>query len=196
MPRIVDHAERREKIAAIVAGLLADLGVENTTIRKISHQSGLSRGLIEHYFTCKEEMISFAVKWINEQTLARVVQEISHLKGLAALRRLTELTLPLTEQSRREWKVRLQFWGLAVVNKKHQIEQTKRIAVVEELFIKHLKEAQEIGEINAQANLELIAHSLLHRTYGLSCNAILRSGYFTAERQLLALDHIMQEIAN
>ena len=66
--------------------------------------------------------------------------------------------------------------------------------MAENIYLKYLKEAQELGEIPADANLERIAHNLLHRIYGLSCNAILRPSYFTRQRQLEALDYVMREI--
>jgi len=194
MPKIVDHEQRREHIARIVADMLATVGVENTTIREISRKSGYSRGFIEHYFHSKEELISDALKWINEQSLDRLQKQVGELKGLAALRAINEVTLPLNDQTRQEWKVRMQFWGLAVVNAKHKKEQTRRIELAEQIYIKYLKEAQEIGELPPEANLERIAHNLLHRIYGLCCNAILRPNYFTKQRQLDALDYVMGEI--
>ncbi len=194
MPKIVDHEERREHIAQIVAEMLATVGVENTTIREISRQSGYSRGFIEHYFHSKEELITDALKWINEKSMERVEKKLKSLNGLAALRALNEVTLPINDQTRREWKVRMQFWGLAVVNPQHKKEQTKRIHLAEKIYLKYLEEARQLGEISADADLELIAQNLLHRIYGLSCNAILRPNYFTRQKQLEALDYVMDEI--
>jgi AcrR family transcriptional regulator len=194
MPKIVDHEARREHIAQIVADMLATVGVEQTTIREISRQSGYSRGFIEHYFHSKEELISDALKWINEKSLERIEKRLTNLHGLGALRALNEVTLPLNEQTRREWKVRMQFWGLAAVNPKHKKEQTRRIHLAEKIYLKYLEEAQQMGEIEAGVDLTPMAHSLLHRIYGLSCNAILRPNYFTRKVQLQALDHVMSEI--
>lgn len=194
MPKIVDHEQRREHIAEIVADMLANVGVENTTIREISRKSGYSRGFIEHYFHSKEELISDALKWINEKSLDRMEKKIKDLKGLEALRAINEVTLPMTDQTRQEWKVRMQFWGLAVVNTQHKKEQTRRIELAEQIYLKYLREAQELGEISADANLERLAQNLLHRIYGLCCNAILRPNFFTRQRQIEALDYVMSEV--
>lgn len=195
MPKIVDHKERREKIIEIVADMLATVGVENTTIREISRQSGFSRGFIEHYFQNKEEMVSGAVNWINRQAMRRAEQNLNALKGLAALRALIEATLPITEQAKKEWKVRMQFWGLAAVNPELKKEQSKRIAIVEKMCLQHLHEGQALGEVADDVELLPIAQNILHRAYGLSCNSILRPGHFTAKRQLQALDDIMAGIS-
>ena len=116
------------------------------------------------------------------------------LKGLAALRSLIKETLPNTEQTRREWHIRMQFWGLSTVDEALQREQSRRIHIVEKMIIKFLQEARDLGEIRSDINMQAAADSMLHRAYGLSCNAVLRSDYFTPQRQLKALDYIMNEL--
>lgn len=193
MPKIVDHDERREKIVEIVAEMLATVGAERTTIREIARQSGYSRGFIEHYFHNKEELISKTIRWINERSLQRAEKALEGKRGLEALRTFSELSLPLTPEVRNEWKIRMQFWGMAAVSDEHRKEQSKRIHVSEKIIMEFLQQGQEAGEVEAGIDLEPLAHSLLHRLYGLGCNAILRPSYFTRQRQQRALDHIMTE---
>lgn len=193
MPKIVDHDERRERIVEIVADMLATVGAERTTIREIARQSGYSRGFIEHYFHNKEELISNTIRWINERSLQRAEKALDGKKGLEALRIFCELSLPVTPEVRNEWKIRMQFWGMAAVSDEHRREQSKRIHLSEKIMLGYLEQAQEMGEIAPDVDLLPPAHSLLHRLYGLGCNAILRPGYFTRQRQMKALDYIMQE---
>lgn len=193
MPKIVDHDERREKIIEIVAGMLATVGAERTTIREIARQSGYSRGFIEHYFHNKEELISKTIRWINERSLARAETALDGKRGLAALHTFCEVSLPLTPEVRDEWKIRMQFWGMAAVSDEHRREQSKRMHASEKIITNYLEQAQEAGEIEAGIDLEPLAHSLLHRLYGLGCNTILRPAYFTRQRQATALDYIMRE---
>jgi AcrR family transcriptional regulator len=193
MPKIVNHDERRERIVEIVAEMLATVGAEKTTIREIARQSGYSRGFIEHYFHNKEELITKTIRWINERSLARADAALKGKSGLAALKVFSELSLPLTPQVRNEWKIRMQFWGMAAVSDEHRREQSKRMHVSEKILLGYLQEAQASGELEQGIDLLPLAHSLLHRLYGLGCNAILRPTYFTRQRQLLALDYIMAE---
>ena len=120
MPKIVDHDERRERIVEIVAEMLATVGAEKTTIREIARQSGYSRGFIEHYFHNKEELITKTIRWINERSLARADAALAGKTGLAALKVFCELSLPVTPQVRNEWKIRMQFWGMAAVSDEHE----------------------------------------------------------------------------
>jgi len=87
----------------------------------------------------------------------------------------------------------MQFWGMAVVSDEHRKEQSKRMHVSEKIILGYLAEAQELGEVAKGIDLLPLAHSLLHRLYGLGCNSILRPTYFTRARQLQALDHIMKQ---
>ena len=193
MPKIVDHDERRERIVEIVAEMLATVGAEKTTIREIARQSGYSRGFIEHYFHNKDELITKTIRWINERSLARADAALNGKTGLSALKIFCELSLPLTQDVRNEWKIRMQFWGMAAVSDEHRREQSKRIHVAEKILMGYLEEAQANGELEAGIELLPLAHSLLHRLNGLGCNAILRPTYFTRQRQLQALDYIMAE---
>jgi AcrR family transcriptional regulator len=193
MPKIVDHDERRERIVEIVAEMLATVGAEKTTIREIARQSGYSRGFIEHYFHNKEELITKTIRWINERSLARADVALEGKSGLGALKIFSELSLPMNLEVRNEWKIRMQFWGMAAVSDEHRREQSKRIHVSEKIILRYLEQAQELGEIDSGVDLLPLAHSLLHRLYGLGCNAILRPTYFTRQRQMQALEHIMAE---
>jgi len=193
MPKIVDHDERREKRIEIVAAMLANVGAERTTIREIARQSGYSRGFIEHYFHNKEELITKTIRWINERSLERAEQALDGKRGLAALRKFCEVSLPLTPEVRDEWKIRMQFWGMAAVSDEHRREQSKRMHASEKIILNYLQQAQEAREIEPGIDLEPMTHSLLHRLYGLGCNSILRPAYFTRQRQQFALDYIMRE---
>lgn len=193
MPKIVDHDERRERIVEIVADMLATVGAEKTTIREIARQSGYSRGFIEHYFHNKEELITKTIRWINERSLERADAALEGKTGLEALKIFSELSLPMSAEVRNEWKVRMQFWGMAAVSDEHRREQSKRIHVAEKIILGYLLQAQESGELADSIDLLPLAHSLLHRLYGLGCNTILRPTYFTRQRQMQALDHIMAE---
>ena len=195
MPKIVDHDERRERIVEIVADMLATVGAEKTTIREIARQSGYSRGFIEHYFHNKEELITKTIRWINERSLKRAAAALNGKTGLAALKTFSELSLPLTPEVRNEWKIRMQFWGMAAVSDEHRREQSKRIHLSEKIIVGYLEEAQENGELAAGIDLMPLAQSIVHRLNGLGCNAILRPAYFTKQRQLQALDYVMDECA-
>ena len=86
MPKIVDHEKRRAEIAETAANLIARGGLESATVREIANASGYSKGIVEHYFDGKSELISAALAWANEQYFERADVATKGKRGLAALR--------------------------------------------------------------------------------------------------------------
>lgn len=51
---------RRDSLVAATLRVVATEGIENTTIAKICEAAGVSRGLANHYFQSKEELLLIA----------------------------------------------------------------------------------------------------------------------------------------
>ena len=187
MPKVVDHEARRDELSAIVAGLIASGGLEAATIREIARSSGYSKGVVEHYFDDKDELISGALDWVNRCYEQRLNRATRGLAGLPALRKMVEATLPLTERVRDEWKVRLVFWAAAAIDPTLRRQQSTRLDHAIERYEAHLRSAAERGEINEIGNYPMAARHLLNITTGI-CTAALH------QRQRYTKDFLMQEI--
>jgi AcrR family transcriptional regulator len=174
MPRIVDHEQRRAEIAETAAGLIAEGGLEAATIREIARHSGYSKGIIEHYFDGKSELIDAALGWANERYLDRASRATAGLQGLAALRARLRATVPSDPALRMEWKIRLLFWSMAAIDPVLQKQQAGRTRDAVAHFAADLLVAQELGEIPSSVSVEVLARRILFSASGLSC-AILHS---------------------
>lgn len=172
MPRIVDHQQRRNALAEVAALLIAEVGLEKTTIRNIARKSGYSKGIIEHYFDGKDDLIASALNWLNQRYTQRVTDEIGTRQGLAALRIRLEQTLPLSEHSIQEWKVRLRFWSLAAIDPRFQKEQSRRWQAARDAFTSDLEHARMQGVLPSTITPEQAADHLLFLTTGLSAAAL------------------------
>jgi len=174
MPRVVDHEQRRAEIAEVAARLIAEGGLEAATIREIARRSGHSKGIVEHYFDGKEELIDAALAWANERYLERAAAATTGIRGLAALRARLGATIPATAALKAEWRIRLLFWSLAAIDPQLRRQQAARTRDAVESFRADLADAQELGEIPATAPVERLARHVLFSAAGLSC-AILHS---------------------
>lgn len=183
MPKIVDHQQRRDVLAEVAAITIANIGLENTTIREIARQSGYSKGIIEHYFDSKEDLIASALAWLNRRYQLRVAEKIGQRQGLAALRIRLEQTLPLCEQSVQEWKVRLRFWSLAAINARFQTVQSSRWQAARDAFASDLRNAQKLGEVSPDLQPVEATDQILFFTSGISA-AALHSPDSVSQRQL------------
>ncbi|MGK4585770.1 TetR/AcrR family transcriptional regulator [Kitasatospora sp. HPMI-4] len=79
MPKQVDHRERRETIARALWRVAEQRGVTHLTMREVAQEAGISLGQLQHYFSSREAMLSFAMEFASEQASLRVG------RGLAGL---------------------------------------------------------------------------------------------------------------
>lgn len=86
MPKIVDHEARRAELAEALWRVLARSGTSGATVRAVAAEAGWSRGIIEHYFASKDEMLLYACRLAAERALAQVRESRRTHVGREALR--------------------------------------------------------------------------------------------------------------
>ena len=57
MPKRVDHARQRRELAATAAAVVADAGLEQTTLRAVAARHGCTKGMVQHYFADKDALL-------------------------------------------------------------------------------------------------------------------------------------------
>tara|TARA_R110000772_G_scaffold48719_5_gene111348 strand:- start:47043 stop:47645 length:603 start_codon:yes stop_codon:yes gene_type:complete len=180
MPKQVDHEQRRAMIASAAARCIAEQGLQGATMRAIALGSGVSKGIVEHYFADRQAVIAAALEQMNLRYLRREQRLTAGLTGLAALRARLNAILPLHRESREEWKIRLCFWSMAAIEPAHRREQQKRLALTRRRYHDDLEAARENGEIHPDADLAQIAGDLTAFMAGACCGALLDSRYYSA----------------
>nr|WP_183657403.1 TetR family transcriptional regulator C-terminal domain-containing protein [Prauserella isguenensis] len=94
MPKVVDHDERRRLIAEAVRRIAADRGLEAVSLGEVAAEAGISKGLVQHYFATKDEMLRYATSTLRTQVERRMTT------GGPALRELLVALLPMEETAR------------------------------------------------------------------------------------------------
>lgn len=182
MPKTVDHQQRRAEISEIAAKLIASGGLEAATIREIARQSGYSKGIIEHFFDRKEDLISAALDWANLRYNRRAALATESLSGLAAVRARIQATLPLDEETREEWRIRLIFWSMASIDPALQDRQAQRFIAARRRFETDLRQARQLGELKAGLSIGPAAERLLYHISGVSCAALHNTSRYQPHR--------------
>lgn len=116
MPKIVDHAARRDEIALVACRVVAQHGFGEATVVKIAREAGYTTGMIAHYFDSKQEIILAALRLI----LKRMEERLAARSGGAELGLLDLLaeSLPLDEQRTTECAFWIGFWGQVPADKR------------------------------------------------------------------------------
>ena len=143
--------------------------MEAASIREIARASGYSKGIVEHYFLNKNELVDAALAWANDRYYLRVVKATKDLRGLAALRARIRATLPTTRTTRIEWKIRLVFWSMAAIDPTVGRHQALRGQEAAKHFAADIEAAAELGEIGPGADTITLGRGVFHSVSGLSC---------------------------
>ncbi|MFE3993951.1 TetR/AcrR family transcriptional regulator [Streptomyces goshikiensis] len=144
MPRQVDHADRRRRIADAVCELADERGLEGVTLRDVAARAEVSMGAVQRCFRTKEEMLVFALGHIGERIGARVrarlVRSPAQSAGTALGHAATEVAL-LREEHRAEARVWLAFVAQAAVSEVLARTVQANYAALQESFARLIEEA-------------------------------------------------------
>ena len=109
MPKIVDHAQRRDEIALVACRVVAEYGFEQATMMRIARQAGYTTGMVAHYFDTKQDIIIAALRLILRRIEERLTPDGAD-RQTDLLSVLTE-ALPVDETRYIECAVWIAFWG-------------------------------------------------------------------------------------
>ena len=116
MPKIVDHAKRREEIALVACKVVAAHGFEQATLARIARAAGFTTGMVAHYYDSKQDIILSALRIILRRTEERLTRE--RRSSEANLLSMLSEALPLDSQRFTECAFWMAFWGQVSTDKK------------------------------------------------------------------------------
>ncbi len=116
MPKIVDHAQRREEIAQYACQVVAQHGFDKATVARIARAAGYTTGMVAHYYRSKQDIILAALRLI----LIRIEERLERRReaGDADLLAVLSEALPLDAQRRTECTFWMAFWGQVPADRK------------------------------------------------------------------------------
>lgn len=117
MPKIVDHAERRALIADALFRVIIRDGLSGVSLRHVAAEAGATAGMVQHYFTSKDEMMAFAMQAASARYEERISAAVGALgdapSAAATLRAVLENFIPRSDAERRDGRVTLEFQAYA-----------------------------------------------------------------------------------
>ena len=81
MPKIVDSDQQRREISAQAAHWIASRGLETLSLRNVAALHGCSKGMVQHYFADKEELLFGALLHVTAAYAAREHEAVRRLHG-------------------------------------------------------------------------------------------------------------------
>lgn len=117
MPKIVDHAQRRDEIAVVACRVVARYGFEQATIVRIAREAGYTTGMVAHYFDTKQDIIIAALRLILRRIEHRLTRSPDGSGEPDLLALLTE-ALPIDAARFTECAFWTAFWGQVAADKR------------------------------------------------------------------------------
>jgi AcrR family transcriptional regulator len=119
VPKVVDHNERRTRIAEALLRVAGERGLEAVSLRHVAAEAGVTSGMVQHYFRTKDEMMAFALQVVRERSEARLTAAAAALgpdpSPRQVLRTVVAGVLPADEPRRADGRVALAFLAYTAV---------------------------------------------------------------------------------
>ncbi|TDD00487.1 TetR family transcriptional regulator [Saccharopolyspora terrae] len=183
MPKLVDHEERRARIADAAWRLIAERGIEAATMRAIAEAIGMANGALKHYFPDKNSIIRVAFTHVFDSTNLRVRERLRGRSGMAALRVFCEEIMPVADLTDLEARVVLPFWQRALADPDLKRLYTDSMALWRGQIIDFLRQGREEGTVRTSTPDDVVAEQLLAMLNGLQSLALLDAASGTADVQ-------------
>ena len=116
MPKVVDHAKRRDEIAQVACQVVANHGFEQATVARIARAAGYTTGMVAHYYDSKQEIILAALRLM----LLRIEQRLTRQRDTDEANLLDVLSeaVPIDAQRFTECAFWMAFWGQVSADRK------------------------------------------------------------------------------
>lgn len=112
MPKIVNHDQRRKKIALAAIEVISSKGLESTKLTDIGRLAGVTTGAITHYFNDKDAVLMAALEVAYDTMFERMSRVTK--KSEYGLFEVLSKALPTSPKSRQTMSVWLAFWSRSI----------------------------------------------------------------------------------
>lgn len=173
MPKVVDHAARRESIVQAVTHVIERNGFERLTMRELASELGYAHGALNRYFPNKQAVLTASFVHLHDQADARISRVVTGRRGLDALEAMCREILPFGDFGRRAATVVLAFWARAAqdseigqIHHAHNMRWRNRMR-------QFLLQAREDGELREDIDIDSAVSELAVRNAGWQMQASL-----------------------
>ncbi|MFD5200651.1 TetR/AcrR family transcriptional regulator [Streptomyces sp. NPDC058375] len=193
MPRVADHDARHAQISDAVQRLIVRDGLAAVTVARTAAEAGMSVGLVQHYFTAKDEMLLTTFTRVNERFTARVDAAVNRGEAegrtiAAMLRQALAELVPLDDARRAEFLVRLAFADQAAHSARLAAVQRETLAGVRARVTRAIDNGTECGEVGKGVDTGQQALRIVAFTEGLALHTHIAPDTTPESAVLAALD--------
>jgi TetR/AcrR family transcriptional regulator, transcriptional repressor of bet genes len=186
MPKIVDHAQRRDEIALVACRVVAAHGFEGASMVHIARAAGYTTGMLAHYFDSKQDIIIAALRLILRRIDERLSRPAVHAIRPDLLELLLE-ALPIDAQRHSECAFWISFWGQVSADRRLKRINAWVHREYQRLFERCLEVSWEAWSHWPAAAREQVLCSLMTFINGLTASAVANPSDWPPPKQIAQL---------
>ncbi|MEU9233861.1 TetR/AcrR family transcriptional regulator [Streptomyces subrutilus] len=109
MTKVERALETRERILTAACEVIAEIGFENVSMRKVAEHAGVSKALLHYHFDTREKLFAEAMTHSFAQTGTDTEGDAGSVPAVA-LARILRSMLPSDAELRQDWKLWQELW--------------------------------------------------------------------------------------
>lgn len=196
MPKIVDHAKQKEKIAEAVWRIIRRDGLEGASVRNIAEEAGLPMSSMRHYFSSQAQLFAFSMQMVNIRVEERIRCSLpaNSAPTFEGLKYVLLQVLPVDEERRLEMEVWFSFVtkSLSDPQLKELSDQTYEGLLRLMKLVIHTLVNMQLARPGLNAELE--AKRLYALVDGLAIHGIMRTDQVTPGEMDAILTHHLRSL--
>ncbi|MFJ6758629.1 MULTISPECIES: TetR/AcrR family transcriptional regulator [unclassified Streptomyces] len=106
--------ETRERILTAACEVIADIGFEYVSMRKVAEHAGVSKALLHYHFDTREKLFAEAMTHSFARTGTDTGSDTGTDPAAVVLARIVRSMLPTDEELRQDWKLWQELWVRAL----------------------------------------------------------------------------------
>jgi TetR/AcrR family transcriptional regulator, transcriptional repressor of bet genes len=115
LPKLGMGPIRREQICRAAVAVLAREGYAGTTMRMVAEEAGVSTGMLNHYFSNRQDLLTQALVFVSVRSQLRYAEAMKGLEpGQPRLEALLDSVLGDDAEAQENWRVWVNVHGEAV----------------------------------------------------------------------------------
>jgi AcrR family transcriptional regulator len=171
---------RRREVIDAISALIAEHGIEGTSMRQLAEAAGLSTGTINHYFRNKRGLVIAAMDAVY--ALPADWDRYRDLPAPDQLRRMVESFVLEPPRRRQWWKFWLEYMAHAGRDPELRARHEDRYARQRRFYGRIVRAGVAAGHLRAGLDPEDVADTFLGLANGLAVNQVVAGALVTPER--------------
>lgn len=193
MPKKINITEQKSHITNAAIHVINEVGLEGARLRDVARIGNMTTGAVTHYFDGKDAVISAALDEIVRRTLKRIGVAKAGKAPKNANDFIEQICcyLPIDDESRKEWRVWLAFWGRAIADEKLRKVHRAYYRSFVDLLVLHLTNFDEKSFRKNNDGMEIIADAIIGAIDGIGTRATLEPEEWPVVRQQETLKRLL-----